>query len=348
MGKPPKDKRDVIEIIAFILEFLIPVAVACIALFVEDSKIPVDGKIASLAIGLGASIVLLQFTVKFNYDAQKENSAVRDTNLYKHIESLHSEIELGEVYKDLLSVDDKLKPFLKATLESNINILKKYMADQRTGALELSVYYSQLTLSANTIIEDKQRRRGNYAGEIWALSCFLDDEWIDNGFEGAWMDKMFEADKKGVPTRRLYIFPSEKLNLLRTGTDRQEVESFLTDLKPYCNNGTDVSQFQYTRSFAIEKSAFPEASLSLLGKGFFGTKLSSGDLTLIRDVSIDNLSSNSLGGEVDFNEEKKELTRRQWELVVNAATPLDDFLCGAKVNPSLLAKDVLRGLNILS
>jgi hypothetical protein len=341
MEKPKKNKREIFEVIAILLEVAIPVAVAVIALFIDSEKFPLENKIALLAIGLGASVLLLQLTVKFNHDSQKENEKERDNSLKERLDSLHAEIELDEVYKKFLNVDDKLKPFIRATLESNNNILKKYIDEKRTGALELSVYYAELHKCADQIIADKAKVKGKYSGEIWALSCFLEDEWVDSGFEGAWVAKLLEADQKGVPTRRLYIFPDDKINLLKTSNDQDEISKFLATLKPYySSNGPP--QYKSTTSFAIARNDFQETALHILGKGFFAIKLSDGSMTLIRDVSKDNLSSkNILGGEVDFNEKEKQATRKQWELVIKAATPLDRFLF-EKVNPSNLTKGILK------
>lgn len=345
MAKPKKDKRDIFEVIAILLEVAIPVAVAVITLFIDNNEFPIENKIAALSIGLGASILLLQLTVKFDYDSQKENEKGRDNALKQQLDSLHAEIKLDEVYKKFLNVDEKLKPFIRATLESNNNIVKKYIDEERTGALELSVYYAELHKCADQVLADKAKAKGKYSGEIWALSCFLDDEWVDLGFEGAWVAKLLVADQKGVPTRRLYIFPAEKVKLLRTGSEKGEISKFLTNLKPYCA-GTGSPQYKNTMPFAIARNVFPETALRVLGKGFFAIKLSDGGMTLIRDVSKDNLSlQNILGGEIDFNENEKQATRKQWELVIAAATPLEKFLC-EKVNPSDLTKEVLRELDI--
>lgn len=342
---PHKNKREIVEIIAVILEIVIPAVVAGITIWIESSQLSIESKIAALSIGVGSSILLLQLTIKYNYDFQKEHILAFKGALKQQFQSLHSEIQLNEVYKQFLDTDERLKPFIQTILESNNALIKKYIDEERTGALALSVYYTELFKYADIIVEDKVKSKGKYTGEVWALSCFLDGEWENNmGLETAWVNKLSDIDKKGVPTRRLYIFSNDKLSLLQESNDKNKIKNFLSTLQPYCTFNCS-SQYKNTTSFAINRNNFSEETLSPLGKGFFAIKLSDGSMTLIRDLSIDNLSSNSLGGEIDFNESKKSETRKQWEVVMKAAIPLKEFLC-ININPSALTKEVLKELNI--
>ena len=316
-------------------------------MFVDNTKLPIESKVAILSISIGATIVLMQFTIKHYYSLLKENENKSFEALVNKLDLLHTEIELNEVYKKFLSADEKLRPFIQATLESNNAIVKKYIDEKRTGALEISLYYKQLQICADGIINDKLKNKTtHYNGEIWALSSFLDDEWINEGLEGAWLRKLLEADKQGVPTRRLYIFPKEKVTLLKNGgaNERAEIVTFLTELKPYCDK-SDSSQYKETISYAIERESFPQNLLNAVGKGFFATKLANGEMTLIRDVSIDNLSSNNLGGEIDFNENKINETRDSWEHLVQSGIKLNEFLHNG-INPSDTTIAVLREIGI--
>ena len=53
-----------------------------------------------------------------------------------------------------------------------------------------------------------------------------------------------------------------------------------------------------------------------IGKGFFATKHSNGELRLIRGVSLDNRNATTLGGEIDFDERRVKEIRHLWERLI--------------------------------
>ena len=79
-------------------------------------------------------------------------------------------------------------------------------------------------------------------------------------------------------------------------------------------------------------------------KGFFATKLSNGELRLIRGVSLDNRNATTLGGEIDFDERRVKEIRHLWERLIeeSGSQSINEYLLRVS---SMAVKDEMKKMN---
>lgn len=81
-----------------------------------------------------------------------------------------------------------------------------------------------------------------------------------------------------------------------------------------------------------------------IGKGFFATKHSNGELRLIRGVSLDNRNATTLGGEIDFDERRVKEIRHLWERLIeeSGSQSINEYLLRVS---SMAVKDEMKKMN---
>lgn len=288
-------------------------------------------------ISLGQGLAILSTTISVFFiisqnmvhTSFEEDDEKRNEEHKKEMSKLHQitkSIEIEEMWKCIyeLKNEEQKDIYIKA-VDTFTETMKSRIAGERSGALSRNAYYEQLQKAANTIIEDKKDKVGSYSGEIWAMTVWQDDELDFNDIlEGNWIDKMHEMDDIGIPTTRICIMKNKK-NLLGKKYVDEEVEEFLDKMYYYCK---DDRSCKNTTMLAIDNiDNLSDTTQSWINKGFFATKLSSGELRLIRGVSLDNANATTLGGEIDFNGKRVEEVRRIWEnLKSSASVPLLKYL----------------------
>ncbi|THB68516.1 MAG: hypothetical protein D6E12_06340, partial [Desulfovibrio sp.] len=235
-----------------------------------------------------------------------------------------------EINRNISDQELFMKEFLLAKLDTYTKELNNLLNTKRSGPLETKDYYDSLHRVADFIEEDKRLSDTNgsesdYKGKIWALTFLLNDEWKEeNEKEGSWLSRLEALDKSGIPTSRLWIFDEQRLNLVRDDSYFKEGCELLEKLSKFCRNEKDYIN---TTSRAVMKKVVDE-HLIFFGKGFFATAESNGKLRLIRDDCPQSsyATSDSLIGEIEFNEEDIEKVRGFWEFHFNNAKCLNEFL----------------------
>ncbi|MGW5744582.1 hypothetical protein [Amycolatopsis sp. NPDC003861] len=327
--------KDKVSIIAFSVQLAISLSLLLVGVLIGDGGLNLGGRFALLTGNIVALVAALQFAVSRFFDDQKANIDKLSGELEEikisinqNLEEVGSIATFGETYVKIFRQQDPIKSQYKMSLDSFLRKLSNCIDDKRSGALDIIDYYGVLEAQAAAIVNDKKEcesEKTQYRGEIWALSFLLDDEWDDSSIhEVKWFGTLKRMDGSGIPTRRLWAFDKKMVALLKKEPLEEDGRELIRRLSLYCAENTE---FKNTLSYAIPKQAILDEHVRIFGKGFFGAAFTDGSFGLIRGVCFDNLlSSNSLGGEVDFDEARIRQIRQYWERYLTLAKPLKAYL----------------------
>jgi hypothetical protein len=328
-------RKDKVTITAFAVQLAISVGLLLVGVLNNDSTFSLGGRFALLTGNIVVLVATLQFAISRFFDDQKDQigrvgSEMEDVKrrISQTLEEMESITVLGETYIKIFQQEEVIKNQYQSTLDTFLRRLSNCIDDKRSGALDKMEYYGVLENLASSLEKDKftcEATGVSYDGGIWALTFFLDDEWDDgNIHEIKWFETLKRMDQHGIPTRRLWAFDKKLLALLKKDPIEEDGCELLRRLSLYCADRTD---FANTLSYALPKWEILDEHVRLFGKGFIAAAFSSGGFSLIRGVCFDNLlSSNSLGGEIDFDEARIRQIRLQWERYLALARPLKEYL----------------------
>ncbi|MFT4165677.1 MAG: hypothetical protein QM650_10600 [Microlunatus sp.] len=328
----PKDK---VALVAVLFQIILSTVLVVIGLNLDADLSSVPGRFALLSANIVALVASLQFTISRFFDAQSEevkglSKEVSDVKaqLTHSISEMESITNFGETYGKISRQAEDVRNQYQSTLDNFLRRLSNCIDDKRSGALDIMDYYGALSELATAIEDDKsstEKASGTYAGEIWALSFVLDDEWDDSSLqERRWFDRLAELDAQGITTRRLWAFDKKMVAALAKEPLEDDGRELIRRLSLYCSDNT---RFPHTTSVALPKEEIVDDHVRLFGKGFFAGAFTAGHLRLIRGVCFDNLlSSNSLGGEIDFDDIRISQIRVQWLRYLSLGKPLKSYL----------------------
>lgn len=339
------DKKTKIQLTAFVIQIVISVVFVLVTVLLEETQLPIGGRIALLSANIVTLIATLQFSMGMLFEDQKEelDKVTREmqtlfddqkeeiTKVNLKLEESRVEMEtlinLEETYIKILKLDDKMKSLYRESLESFLKKISKCIEEKRSGELDIMTYYGVLHHLADEITQDKEDNGENFNGGIWALTFCLDDEWDEeNPQESKWFDKMKKMDENGIKTTRLWVFDKKVIAPLKKETLDDEGKLLLQRFKLYCTN---ESGYKNTTSHVISKKHILDEHVKRFGKGFFAVTLSNGTSSLIRGVCFDNLTtSNKLGGEIDFDDSRINDIKSKWNTYIDLASfeTLKDYL----------------------
>ena len=314
-----KDKKynkiDIIKIVVFIFELLGSATIAVLLALWDEVTLSKGIAILSADISVLFLIHQLINNISLEEIISKQNAYFN--SISNDLDKIEHSINIEEICKKIYTLENREQKeiYLKSigaffeTMNSRINGI-------RSGGLSRYDYYGELTKAADAIIEDinKFSNKHNYSGEIWAMTFWQDDELdFDDEYENAWIKKMEEMDSMGIKTKRICVMKHRKKLIEQTNPDKSTID-FLNKLKYYCEKDAPCKN---TVLYAIDNiDSLLIKEQNWIGKGFFATKLSNGDLRLIRGVSLDNPNSNILGGEIDFDKKRVQNIREIWERLI--------------------------------
>jgi len=209
--------------------------------------------------------------------------------------------------KVFMSGNERIMRFALRRMDE-VNSLIKYATDnQRSGKLKPREYYEELDHLAKLIMDDRKVNRKNFKGEIWAMTSFAPDEWVnDDGYEGAWTDTLKKMVDMGIKTRRLCIVPSGLLKIISDDTfteptkaEMPQYSGFIELLKDYYGSGANSNTAHH---HIIKETTNPELTKIA---GFFAIKLTNGEIHILTGETVDKFGS--LTAELLFDE--KEITK---------------------------------------
>jgi len=307
-----------------LIDVIVTAVFGLLVALVPESYMGLSGKMALVSANIVIAIAVMQYSLTSNFEKITDDAKENADKLLSVLNELNIQIEAEETVKKALEADVNLRQFILPIFESNNKQIKKYLAEKRTGALASHVYYNELLKLAEKISAEKKEKKNAFTGEIWAQSSLLENELdVNDNFEAVWLKKMRELDMQKISTRRLYIVKPKDIELLKKDELTSDILTQLKKLLPYCIKN---SEFVNTTSKAIAQSRIDKSSEELLGPGFFAVTFSDNVSTMIRDVSIDNQQSTTLGGEVDFNTERVSRAKNCWDNYMSLALPLKQFL----------------------
>lgn len=339
------EKRTKIQLVAFVVDIVITVVLILITVLTDDQKLSIGGRIALLSANIVTVIAALQLSIGMLFDDQKDEIdkvnevinkkfdeqkiVINDVSLRleESLVEMETLVNLEETYIKIFKLDERMKILYRKSLDSFLNKISKCIEEKRSGELDIMTYYQVLHNLADEIIIDKQNNTEDYRGGIWALTFCLDDEWDEtNPQERNWFDKMKNMDNFGINTTRLWVFDKKVMAPLMKEPIDDEGKKFLQRFKLYC---TDDPDYKNTTSHAISKEHIIDDHVRVFGKGFFAATFHSGNSKLIRGVCFDNLfTSNTLGGEIDFDEIRINDIKTKWNTYIELASfeSLKDYL----------------------
>lgn len=319
----PKLKKWIINI----AEILATIGIAIWTALWDEISLGQGLAILSTTVSVFALISQNMTQTSFEEDDEKRN--VQHEQEMTKLRQITKSIDIEEMWKSIyeLENEEQKEIYIKA-VDTFTETMNSRIAGERSGALSRNAYYEQLQKAADTIIADKKAHKsGNYNGEIWAMTVWQDDELdFTDILESNWVDKMKYMDEICIPTTRICIMKNKKSLLMRKVVD-EEVDAFLDKMLYYCKTDRDCLN---TELLAIDSiDTLSDTEQRWINKGFFATKLDSGELRLIRGVSLDNANATTLGGEIDFNRDRVAQVRKIWEnLKTTASMSLLRYLWG--------------------
>lgn len=350
MSKQTEEKKFskllIAKIIVFAFEILGAIVVAILTACWDGISLN-----AGITI-LSANISILLLTSKLmEMLSDKETTDKEEAHfntLIEKTDKIIDDIKIEEMYKKIYKIENREQReiYLKS-VETFIKTMNNRIAGIRSGALSRHDYYVELTKAGDAIIADKNNHKikSPYSGEIWAITCWQDDELdLSDEKEKAWIKKMEEMDALGISTKRLCIMKNRG-NLLSRNSLDEDVISFLNKIQYYCSRNRVCKN---TIVYAISDiSSLNQEERDWINKGFFAIKLSNGYLRLIRGVSLDNPDATTLGGEIDFDENRVKSIRKLWESLISQSgeQTLNDYLVNNS-SPIVKQKMIKMGFDI--
>lgn len=328
-------RQDKITLLAFVVQVVVTLVLLLIGLLVSDAKLSLGGRFALLSANIVALGITLQLVMGRFFDDERDElksvkSDIQGVNMRisQTLDEMESITALGETYIKIFRQDERSKNQYQNTLDAFLLRLSNCIDDRRSGALDIMDYYGVLDNLATEVEDDKgacDSAGTDYNGGIWALTFLLDDEWDDGSIhEIKWFETLKRLDQAGIPTRRLWAFDRKMLALIKKEPIEEDGRELIRRLSLYCANDT---AFKNTESYILPKEEILDEHVRLFGKGFFAAAFSTNEFSLIRGVCFDNLlSSNTLGGEIDFDEVRIQQIRRHWERYLALAKPLKAHL----------------------
>jgi hypothetical protein len=268
-----------------------------------------------LVIVIYTSVLILKNTLYFALIKHVDVYLEKEHTL---LEKINIKIELNNTMQSYNSISYELKPYAEKKLNEFNNSISILMEEQRTGELDKVTYY-------NSMCRYIDKTHGK--DRMWALSVGLAPEWDPNDpFEATLMEKLEEADQRGVKTNRIYIF--EDSSIFKTDNNNAKSYYYLDLLLPYLfNNG-----YPNTTSYAIGKNVYDnltDQQKNLMGNGFcafcyIGDSVKD---VLVRDSCVDLGHNNKeIRGEILFNNEEIQKIKNLFDDLTSVIVLLKEFV----------------------
>ena len=337
--KDKQSKAQTIQTVVFVCQIISTLIIPLI--LTKWNSMTIDQGIAILVADVSVLFLTSEFSNKFILDEYEEKTDgeyadLKDeyANLKKELLIIEESLKLDDLYKRIYMLENsEQKEIYLNSMRLYINTMNDRIMGARSGAL---------TKAGDSIINDHSINGTNFSGEIWAMTFWQDDELdFSDAYENAWVKKMESMDNEGIKTRRLCVMKNKK-DILRREVVDESVKDFLIRLKYYCQENAICKN---TTVFAIDSiDTLTVEQQEWIGKGFFATKLSNGELRLIRGVSLDNRNATTLGGEIDFDERRVKEIRHLWERLIeeSGSQSINEYLLRVS---SMAVKDEMKKMN---
>lgn len=308
------------DVVILILEVISPLISVIITCFVPiGQSLDSDKRLAILGAGISIPVVLLQISI-----TQGNNKVGNDMQtINKELQNVNSQInELSEklnhispiMEKVFISDNERVKRFAYRRFKEVCKTIQTSINNNNSGNLRPNEYYQELLHLADLIINDKAAYKDKFAGEIWAMTGFAEEEWIaDEGYERLWTERLKTlAKEQKIKTRRLCLLPDSvygaitKKPFADPPISERSYWGFIKFLESYYK---DEEIKRTTEHFVIRENDNLELKRI---KGFFAIKLTNGELHILCGETVD--SNGALTAQVLFDPNEILEVRRLFEL----------------------------------
>jgi len=202
------------EIAALFLEIASPaasIAVAC--LLPTSNAMSIDQRLAVVVGGIAIPIVMLQFSLTKSIKTVSHEISEVDLKVDSASEMIG---HISPVLESVIRSDnDKLQRFAFRRLDEAYDTVIYALNNNNSGDLKPNEYYEELLYLSSLILKDKDENKDKFAGEIWAMTGFAENEWVaDEGYERLWSDRLKEMAVANIPTKRLCLIHAELYEML--------------------------------------------------------------------------------------------------------------------------------------
>lgn len=308
-----KNKWSKMDILILVLQIVSPLAAIVVTIIPQIvNHLSEDVRLAIVGAGISIPIVLLQISVTVGQN--KDASDVEDLNKkYEDISEKLNHISplLERVF---ITGNDRTKRFVYRRMDEVSKQIQTALNEKNSGDLRPNEYYEELLYLADLIIKDQAENKKNFKGEIWAMTSFADEEWLeDAGYERLWTAKLREMVNNGIKTRRICVIPNAVFEILslnvfdsQTAEKVKSFKGFVSYLQDYYNPS------QKSKKTAEHYGIRPSESRELSSiKGFFAIKLSSGELHILHGETINE--NGALTAKVLFDSAEIQTLRNLFE-----------------------------------
>jgi hypothetical protein len=305
-------KWSKVDIFILVLQVIAPVTSIIITCFLPQGQaLSADVKLAIVGAGIVIPIILLQITITTGQN--KDENDIKEFE--KSIDDISDKINhispiLEQVF---LTGNDRAKRFVYRRMDEVIKTIRTALSNNNSGNLRPSEYYEELLYLADLIISDHAEQKINFKGEVWAMTSFADEEWIeDEGYEKLWTEKLTEIVDKGIKTRRLCVVPDKIYNLISSQSFSEDEANKIKAFKGFVSYFESYYGCQVRKKIAehyfIKTNDNPELTRI---KGFFAIMLSSGELHILHGETVNE--SGSLTAKVLFDLSEIQKVRELFE-----------------------------------
>lgn len=284
-----KKKWTVGDVLTLILQVAAPVTAIAFTCFIPKGQaLSVDIKLAIVVAAIAIPLIILQYSViigqnKSESDVQELKGDVEDiSDRINHISPI-----LEQVF---LAGNDRAKRFVYRRMDEVTKTIRIALSNNNSGNLRPSEYYTELLYLADLIIGDHAEQKKNFNGEIWAMTSFADEEWIEDvGYEKLWMEKLAKMVDLGIKTRRLCVVPDSIVKLISSQSFSEgeankikAFQGFVSYLETYYGHQSrkEVAQHYFMRTN-------DNREMTQI-KGFFAIKLTSGNLHILHGETVND------------------------------------------------------------
>lgn len=312
------------DMFVLVLQILVPIASICFTYFFpRETPLPEDLKLAIIGTGFVIPIIILQVSVTIGQIKQEKDIKQLDKDLLRvGKEARNSSRDILDkvchispiLEKVFMTGNDRVKRFVYRRMEEVVETVNMALNNNNSGNLRPSEYYQELLYLAELIIRDQAEYKDDFKGEVWAMTSFADEEWIeDKGYEKLWTEKLTEMVDKGITTRRLCVMPEMMYEVVFGDQFNEEKANELKSFQGLisyieCYYG-DQTRKEVAEHYFIRSSDNPDITSI---KGFFAIKLTSGDLHILHGETVNE--SGALTAKVLFDSDEIRKVRKLYDL----------------------------------
>lgn len=339
-----KKKWTAGDIITLILQIAVPVSAIVFTCFIpQGQSLSPDIRLAIVGVGIAVPIIILQYSViigqnKSESDVQELNGAVKDiSERINHISPV-----LERVF---LAGNDRAQRFVYRRMEEVTKTLQIALNNNNSGNLRPSEYYKELLYLASLIISDHAEQKNNFKGEIWAMTSFAEEEWIEDvGYEKLWTEKLSDMVDIGIKTRRICVVPDSIIKLISSKSFFEEQARKIRAFQGFINYLETYYGSQYRKNIAEHYFIRTNDNRELTQiKGFFAIKLSSGELHILHGETVNE--DGALTAKVLFDQSEISRVHELFELHVRPSQELSIAITNISKQNGFIGYLNRRGVN---